>query len=53
MKLKSAGNWLPVGGTQQTVASGQKPDLVVFYDGFNDLAWQMNLDLSAEQEGHQ
>jgi lysophospholipase L1-like esterase len=33
---------------QQTVAAGQKPDLVVFYDGFNDLAWQMNLDLSAE-----
>ncbi len=33
---------------QQTVASGQKPDLVVFYDGFNDLAWQMNLQLSAE-----
>jgi lysophospholipase L1-like esterase len=33
---------------QQLVASGQKPDLVVFYDGFNDLAWQMNLDLSAE-----
>ena len=33
---------------QQLVASGQKPDLVVFYDGFNDLAWQMNLDLTAE-----
>jgi hypothetical protein len=33
---------------QQTVASGQKPDLVVFYDGFNDLAWQMNLDLTAD-----
>jgi lysophospholipase L1-like esterase len=33
---------------QQTVASGQKPDLVVFYDGFNDLAWQMNIELSAE-----
>jgi lysophospholipase L1-like esterase len=33
---------------QQTVAAGQRPDLVVFYDGFNDLAWQMNLDLSAE-----
>jgi lysophospholipase L1-like esterase len=33
---------------QQTIASGQKPDLVVFYDGFNDLAWQMNLELSAE-----
>ena len=33
---------------EQTVAAGQKPDLVVFYDGFNDLAWQMNLDLSAE-----
>jgi lysophospholipase L1-like esterase len=33
---------------QQLVASGQKPDLVVFYDGFNDLAWQMNLELSAE-----
>jgi hypothetical protein len=33
---------------QQLVASGQKPGLVVFYDGFNDLAWQMNLELSAE-----
>jgi lysophospholipase L1-like esterase len=33
---------------QQLVASGLKPDLVVFYDGFNDLAWQMNLELSAE-----
>ena len=33
---------------QQLVASGQHPDLVVFYDGFNDLAWQMNLQLSAE-----
>jgi hypothetical protein len=33
---------------EQLVASGQKPDLVVFYDGFNDLAWQMNLQLSAE-----
>jgi len=33
---------------QQLVASGQKPDLVVFYDGFNDLAWQMNLQLSAD-----
>jgi lysophospholipase L1-like esterase len=33
---------------QQLVASGQKPDLVVFYDGFNDLAWQMNLVMSAE-----
>jgi lysophospholipase L1-like esterase len=33
---------------QQTVASGQKPDLVVFYDGFNDLAWQMNIELSTE-----
>jgi lysophospholipase L1-like esterase len=33
---------------QQLVASGQQPDLVVFYDGFNDLAWQMNLELSAE-----
>jgi len=33
---------------EQTVAAGQEPDLVVFYDGFNDLAWQMNLDLSAE-----
>jgi lysophospholipase L1-like esterase len=33
---------------QQLVASGQKPDLVVFYDGFNDLAWQMNLELSAD-----
>jgi hypothetical protein len=33
---------------QQLVASGQKPDMVVFYDGFNDLAWQMNLELSAE-----
>jgi lysophospholipase L1-like esterase len=33
---------------EQLVASGQKPDLVVFYDGFNDLAWQMNLVLSAE-----
>jgi len=33
---------------QQLVASGQKPDLVVFYDGFNDLAWQMNLALSAD-----
>jgi lysophospholipase L1-like esterase len=32
----------------QLVASGQKPDLVVFYDGFNDLAWQMNLELSTE-----
>jgi len=33
---------------QQTVASGPKPDLVVFYDGFNDLAWQMNIELSSE-----
>jgi lysophospholipase L1-like esterase len=33
---------------QQTVASGQKPDLVVFYDGFNDLAWQMNLVLTPD-----
>ena len=23
---------------EQLVASGKKPDLVVFYDGFNDLA---------------
>ena len=34
--------------SSRLVAAGQKPDLVVFYDGFNDLAWQMNLDLSAE-----
>ena len=33
---------------QQLVASGQKPDLAVFYDGFNDLAWQMNIELSTE-----
>jgi lysophospholipase L1-like esterase len=33
---------------QQLVSSGQRPDLVVFYDGFNDLAWQMNIELSTE-----
>ena len=35
---------------EQVVATGQKPDLVVFYDGFNDLAWQMNVRLSAEPD---
>jgi len=40
--------WQELEQFQQLVASGQKPDLVVFYDGFNDLAWQMNLQLSAE-----
>jgi lysophospholipase L1-like esterase len=33
---------------EQVVSSGQKPDLVVFYDGFNDLAWQMNVQLTTE-----
>ncbi len=33
---------------EQVVSTGQKPDLVVFYDGFNDLAWQMNVKLSTE-----
>ena len=40
--------WQELELLEQTIASGQKPDLVVFYDGFNDLAWQMNLELSAE-----
>ncbi len=35
---------------EQVMATGQKPDLVVFYDGFNDLAWQMNVRLSAEPD---
>ena len=33
---------------EQVVSTGQKPDLVVFYDGFNDLAWQMNVKLTTE-----
>ena len=33
---------------EQVVSTGQKPDLVVFYDGFNDLAWQMNVTLTTE-----
>ena len=33
---------------EQTISTGQKPDLVVFYDGFNDLAWQMNVELTTE-----
>ena len=33
---------------QQLVAEGGKPDLVVFYDGFNDLAGQLNQQLSPE-----
>ncbi len=33
---------------EQVISTGQKPDLVVFYDGFNDLAWQMNVKLSTE-----
>ncbi len=33
---------------QQLISTGQKPDLVVFYDGFNDLAWQMNIQLTTE-----
>ena len=33
---------------QQQVASGVKPDLVVFYDGFNDLAGQLNQGLTTE-----
>jgi hypothetical protein len=33
---------------QQLVAGGQKPDLVVFYDGFNDLAGQMNQKLTRD-----
>src|SRR4029077_8544827 len=33
---------------QQVVSTGQKPDRVVFYDGFNDLAWQMNVKLTTE-----
>jgi len=32
---------------QQLVSTGKKPDLVVFYDGFNDLAGQMNLELTS------
>jgi lysophospholipase L1-like esterase len=35
---------------EQIVSMGQKPDLVVFYDGFNDLAWQMNVRLSPEPD---
>lgn len=31
---------------QQLVAAGAKPDLVVFYDGFNDLEGQMNQELT-------
>ena len=31
---------------EQLVGSGEKPDLVVFYDGFNDLAWQLNVLLT-------
>jgi len=31
---------------EQLVGTGQKPDFVVFYDGFNDLAWQLNVLLT-------
>ena len=31
---------------EQLVGSGEQPDLVVFYDGFNDLAWQLNVLLT-------
>lgn len=31
---------------EQLVGTGDKPDLVVFYDGFNDLAWQLNVLLT-------
>ena len=31
---------------QQLVATGKRPDLVVFYDGFNDLAGQLNQGLT-------
>ena len=31
---------------EQLVGSGAQPDLVVFYDGFNDLAWQLNVLLT-------
>ena len=33
---------------EQLVSTGQRPDLVVFYDGFNDLVWQMNFELTTE-----
>jgi lysophospholipase L1-like esterase len=33
---------------EQAVSQGERPDLVVFYDGFNDLAWQMNVKLSTD-----
>jgi lysophospholipase L1-like esterase len=31
---------------EQVASAKDKPDVVVFYDGFNDLAWQMNVKLS-------
>lgn len=31
---------------EQLVGSGEQPDVVVFYDGFNDLAWQLNVLLT-------
>lgn len=33
---------------QQLVGSGKKPDLVVFYDGFNDLVGQLNQKLTSD-----
>jgi hypothetical protein len=40
--------WQEVELFEQLVAAGKKPDLVVFYDGFNDLFGELNIKLSAE-----
>jgi len=40
--------WQEVELFEQLVAAGRKPDLVVFYDGFNDLFGQLDIKLSAE-----
>ena len=40
--------WQEVELFEQLVAAGKKPDLVVFYDGFNDLVGQLNIRPSVE-----
>jgi len=40
--------WQEVELFEQLVATGKRPDLVVFYDGFNDLFGQLDIKLSAE-----
>ncbi|MEX1008292.1 MAG: hypothetical protein WD271_10670 [Acidimicrobiia bacterium] len=40
--------WMELGLLEELIAKAGKPDVVVFYDGFNDLAWQLNIRLSPD-----